>query len=182
MKKAMFFDLQGTLGGDFLGDIRTFEFYHFAIEALQLAKKHGYLVFIITNQSRIAKGYFDLDVYHVHEKRVIKEIQSFDLQVDGFFSCPHDKDECICKKPKDGMIQMAMKDFDIDIAESYVVGDLGASDMNLSKNIGSKSILVLTGGGKGSLKEFKHLWLDVEPTIIAENVLEGIKKVIRSTK
>jgi len=182
MEKAMFFDLQGTLGGDFLGDIRTFEFYPFAIEALKLAKTHGYLVFIMTNQSRIAKGFFNINVYHDHEERVVKEMQSFDLFVDGFFCCPHDKGECSCKKPKDGMIQMARKEFDIDIAESYVVGDLGASDMNLSKNVGSKSILVLTGGGRGSLEEFKHLWLDVEATIIAENVLEGINKVIRSTK
>lgn len=57
MKKAIFWDLQGTLGGDAIGDIRDFEFYSFSIDALKLASSSGYMNIIITNQSRISKGF-----------------------------------------------------------------------------------------------------------------------------
>ncbi|MCH4889567.1 HAD-IIIA family hydrolase [Acidaminobacter sp. JC074] len=178
MKKAMFFDLQGTLGGEFLGDIRDFDFYPFAMEALKLAKSNGYLVFILTNQSRIAKGYFTLEIYKEHELRLLDLMKSNGVDVDGFYFCPHDKGQCMCKKPKDGMVKMAMENHEIDLARSYVVGDLGLSDMSLSKRIGSKILLVLTGGGKSSLSEFKYLWPDVNPTMIAENVLVGVKRIL----
>jgi len=182
MKKAMFFDLQGTLGGEFLGDIRDFEFYPFAMEALKLAKANDYLVFIITNQSRIAKGYYTLEEYKKHKLRLLDLMKSQDIIVDGFYCCPHDKNQCTCKKPQDGMIKMALEKHEIDISNSYVIGDLGLSDMNLSKTIGSKSLLVLTGGGRSSLDEYKHLWPHVNPTIIADNVLVGIKKIIGELK
>ena len=53
MKKAIFWDLQGTLGGDAIGDIRDFEFYSFSIEVLKLASLSGYMNIVIMNQSSI---------------------------------------------------------------------------------------------------------------------------------
>jgi len=179
MRKAMFFDLQGTLGGEFLGDIREFKFYPYSIEALKTAKDNGFLVFIITNQSRIAKGFFSLEEYKEHEDRLINEMSSEGLKIDGFYCCPHNKDQCECKKPKPGMIEAALQENSIDIKNSFVIGDLGSSDMLLAKNIGSKSILVLTGGGHGSLGDYRSTWENVEPTYIANNVEDGVKVVIK---
>ena len=73
---------------------------------------------------------------------------------------------------------MAKNDFAIDIKKSYVIGDMGMSDMVLAKNIGAKGVLVLTGVGKGSLNEFRHTWKDVEASYIAEDVFEATKWII----
>ncbi len=78
MRKAVFIDLQGTLGGNGIGDIRDFEFYNYSIKALNLFKTKGYLVFVVTNQSRIGKGLFTYDEYLYHQQRIFK-----DVSVDG---------------------------------------------------------------------------------------------------
>jgi len=73
---------------------------------------------------------------------------------------------------------MAKKDFDIDIKNSYVVGDMGINDMILAENIGAKGILVLTGAGNDSLNAYRHTWQDVEPYFISENVLEAVNFIL----
>ena len=79
------------------------------------------------------------------------------------------------------MIDLAKKDFDIDINDSFVIGDMGVNDMILAKNVGAKGILVLTGAGASSLNEYRHLWQEVEPAFIAENFLEAVNFVISNT-
>ena len=174
MDKACFIDLQGTLGGEGLDHIVNFEFYSFSEEALKIIKSKGYKVLITTNQSSVAKGIISLNECN-EELRKLKTLNF----IDGVYCCPHNReDECDCKKPKRGMIDQAVNDFDIDISESYVIGDMGLSDMLLAKEINSKSILVLTGVGEGSLTEFRHTWSDTEPTYVAKDILEAATKYL----
>ncbi|NLJ25619.1 MAG: HAD hydrolase-like protein [Firmicutes bacterium] len=67
-------------------------------------------------------------------------------------------DDCDCKKPLPGLVERAVRDFGINVSESYVIGDMGAADMKLAETYGAKGILVLTGVGKGSVGEFRHTW------------------------
>ena len=174
MNKACFIDLQGTLGGNEFGDVRTFSFFSFSKEALERISSKDYLIFIITNQSRIGAGYYSLDEYEELIEKIHLEVPS----VERILCCPHTRyDNCKCKKPKRGMIDQILVEYDIDLAESYVIGDMGKSDMNLAKEIGSKSVLVLTGAGKSSLEEYKHTWSEIEPTITADNILEAVNKL-----
>ena len=76
------------------------------------------------------------------------------------------------------MIDFAKKDFEIDIEKSFVIGDMGMSDMILAKNAGAKAILVLTGVGKSSLSNYRHTWQNIEPDYIANNVLEAVNYII----
>ena len=76
------------------------------------------------------------------------------------------------------MIESALKEFDIDVKKSFVIGDMGMSDMILAKNIGAKAILVLTGVGKGSLNEFRHTWQNIEADYVAENILEAVGYIL----
>lgn len=171
MEKAVFIDLQGTLGGEGLLDISSFSFYSFSKEAIELFKEKGYKVFVITNQSRIRRGYITIEEYYQHEQRLFNEID-----IDGIECCPHIKeDNCNCKKPKTGMIDAILKNHSIDIENSYVIGDMGLSDMLLANNINSKSILVLTGVGVGSMNEYRHTWDQMEPTYVCDNILEAAK-------
>ena len=180
---AAFIDFQGTLGGSGVDDIRSLDFYPFAIQAIKKLNDQGILVIGITNQSHIGKGHLTWAEYEEKLQQLKDELASKDAYFDAVFCCPHtSQDDCLCKKPKNGMIQSAMKDFDIEIENSFVIGDMGKLDMILAKNISAKGILVLTGVGKGSLNEYRDTWKDVEPDYIAGNVLEAVNYILSDRK
>lgn len=178
MKKAIFYDLQGTLGGEATANIDSFSPYPFAKEALALAKNKGYLNIIITNQSKISKGILPLDVYLREHDRILNEFNSDESLIDEFLFCPHQSsDNCNCKKPKTGFIDQCAEKYSIDVSQSYVIGDMGKNEIVMAHNAGCKGILVLTGGGKDSLGKYRNTWADHEADMIAENVLEAIMSI-----
>jgi len=180
-KIAAFIDFQGTLGGSGIDDIKSLEFYPFSIAAIKKLNESGILVIGITNQSRISKGELTWEEYEEKLQQLKDELLDSNAYFDAVFCCPHtDTDNCLCKKPKAGMIESALKEFDIDIMQSFVIGDMGMSDMVLAKNIGAKAILVLTGVGRGSLDEFRHTWQNIEADYIAENVLEAVGYILET--
>ncbi len=178
MVKAIFYDLQGTLGGKATANIDSFMPYPFAKDALELARKKGYLNIIITNQSKIGKGILPLEVYLREHDRILNEFNSDEVLIDEFLFCPHQSsDNCNCKKPKTGLIDQCVDKYSIDLSRSYVIGDMGKNEIILAHNAGCKGILVLTGGGGDSLGKFRSTWADHEADMIAENVLEAIKSI-----
>ena len=179
MKKAIFFDLQGTLGGEATESIENFSAYTFSKEALSLSKKKGYLNIVITNQSKIGKGILALETYQKEEKRILDYFNSEEILIDDFLCCPHqNKDHCACKKPKIGLIRKCMEKYSIDLSQSYVIGDMGKNEIVMAHNAGCKGVLVLTGGGKDSLGKFRDTWADHEADLIADDVLDAICKII----
>lgn len=180
---AVFFDLQGTLGGDGIGDIMDFEFYKNSIGAIRLLNEHNIPVIVVTNQSRIAKGYFTMEDFNNKLEKLKEELIEAGAHFDAVYCCPHDrKDNCRCKKPLTGMLLQASKEFGITLSQSYVVGDMGMSDMVMAKNVGAKAILVLTGVGQGSLTTFRHTWEGIEPDYIAEDALKAASWIIKNSK
>lgn len=181
MNKAIFWDLQGTLGGDAVATIELFEPYSFAKEALKLAKDNGYRNIVITNQSRIAKGTLPLEVYEREIKRILNYFNSEEVLIAEILCCPHkNSDNCQCKKPKTGLMQLAKQKYGLDIENCFVVGDMGKNEIVMANNAGCKGILVLTGGGKGSLGEFRDTWAKYEADIIADNALEAVKAILKT--
>lgn len=176
--KAIFWDLQGTLGGDATGDIKDFQFYPFTYEALKLASKKGYLNIILTNQSRIGAGKLTLEDYKEKVDGLKRELTQNKVEVKEILCCPHTKqDHCSCKKPKTGLMDLCVNKYAIDISKSYVIGDMGKNEVVMAHHAGAKSILVLTGVGVGSLNEFRETWKDYEADYIADNVLEAVKSI-----
>lgn len=179
MSKALFWDLQGTLGGDAVASIELFEPYSFAKEALKLARDNGYNNIVITNQSRIGKGILSVEVYDQAVCRILNYFNSDELLIDEILCCPHQhSDNCECKKPKIGLIQLCIKKYNLNIKDCFVIGDMGKNEIVMARNAGCKGILVLTGGGKGSLDEFRYTWADYEADIIADNALEAVTAII----
>lgn len=175
MNKAIFWDLQGTLGGEATESIEQFLPYSFSKAALCLSKKKGFLNIIITNQSRIGKGILSYEVYEREAKRISDEFNSEELLINDFLCCPHtSEDQCSCKKPKPGLIQQCIEKYDLEISKCYVIGDMGKNEIIMAHNAGCKGILVLTGGGKDSLGRFRDTWKDHEADLIVENVLEAV--------
>jgi len=182
-RRAVFLDLQGTLGGEGLGDILEFSFYPFSIPAIKLLNEADLLVIVVTNQGHISKGYFTYNDFQRRIDDLKQELAEQGAKLDGVYCCPHtDEDNCSCKKPLPGMVLRGQRDFDLDLTECYLVGDGGASDMMLARSVGCRAILVRTGLGEGSLGKCRHLWAEIEPDFVAEDVLEAARWIVELEK
>ena len=93
MNKAIFWDLQGTLGGEAAESIAQFKPYSFSRAALKLAKDHGFLNIVITNQSRIGKGLLSWQSYKDEEHRIYAYFNASELLIHDFLCCPHQKSD-----------------------------------------------------------------------------------------
>lgn len=170
--KAVFIDRDGTLIEEvnFLSRVEDMRFFPFTDEAVKLLKENGYLVIVVTNQSGIARKIFPESAMHeIHEK-----IQhDLSAKLDGFYFCPHLPTEgCRCRKPNLGMIEEACQEFQIDLGNSWMIGDK-LLDVELGFNAEIKTALVLTGYGAGDLEK-----LPKKPDIIANDLLEAVKTII----
>lgn len=152
--KAIFFDRDGTLNVDvhYLHDPADFVWIDGAIEAIRWANEHGYLVIVVTNQSGIARGYYDeAAVHHLHDW-MNTELEKHNAHIDAFYYCPHHTEgklpaytkTCDCRKPAPGMILRAIAEHDIDPAASWMFGD-GARDVTAAANAGVRGVRY-TGG------------------------------------
>jgi len=149
MKSAIFLDRDGTINIDYnyVHEIDDFHFIDGVIEAMTELKKMGFLLVITTNQSGIARGIFSQEQFDTLTQWMDWSLIDRGVEIDGFYYCPHDPidADCGCRKPKPGMILTATEDLDIDIANSYMVGDR-VSDLLSGKNAGvKKTVLVRTG-------------------------------------
>lgn len=179
LKKAVFIDMQGTLGGTGVDNISTFDFYPFSINAIKKLNKSGYLAIVITNQSDISRGYISQKDFDDKMNILHSKLAEDGAYLDDVYYCPHTKeDNCTCKKPLTGLIDKAVEEHNIDLKHSFVIGDIGMADIVLARNIGAKGILVLTGAGKGSMSEYRNTWLNYEADYIAENILEAVNWIL----
>jgi D-glycero-D-manno-heptose 1,7-bisphosphate phosphatase len=184
---AAFLDRDGTLNVEagYLNHVDRLELIDCAAEAVALLRKHGLKTIVVTNQAGVARGYFPeehLSRLHAKLQRLLGEQGA---ELDAIYYCPHHPDvgdppyrqNCDCRKPKLGMIHRAETEFSIDPHRSYMVGDK-ISDVNFGKKAGCKSILLLTGYGKGDL-EYHRDQLDGEPDYIAEDILDAARWIVR---
>ena len=183
--QAVFIDRDGTLNED-IGYVSRPEqliLYPWSAEAVRLINESGLLAVVITNQSGIARGmYTEKTLAEIHS-RMIQELDEHGARIDAVYYCPHHPDvgnhryrlECDCRKPQPGLLKAAARDHDIDLARSFVIGDK-ASDMKLAEHTGARAALVLTGYGSETLAHPER-W-PCAPEIVAENVLEAVRRII----
>jgi D-glycero-D-manno-heptose 1,7-bisphosphate phosphatase len=131
-----------------------------SIEAINRLKKAGYLVTIASNHTGIAQGYYsEEDLQKMHEK-MQRMLSTRGASVDGIFYCPHGPEaNCICRKPKPGMLYQIAREFDIDLSHTAMVGD-DISDIRAAKIANAKPVLVRTGKGEYTMQHFPEA-LDV---------------------
>jgi D-glycero-D-manno-heptose 1,7-bisphosphate phosphatase len=116
-------------------------------------KNMGLGLIIITNQSGIGRKYFDLITLKKIHRRLTDMLLNKGVVLDGIYFCPHTiEDNCLCRKPKTGLIEKARKKHKFDPKLCFVVGD-NRADVELGKNIGATTILVRTGYGNKVEKE-----------------------------
>ena len=131
--KAIFLDRDGTinLDKDYLYKIEEFKFLPGVIEGLYNLQLNGYKLIIITNQSGIARGYYSENEYFILTKWMIKALSKKGIDISAVYYCPHHpnakiekyRTNCKCRKPNLGLFEQAMNDFNIDLSQSYAIGD-----------------------------------------------------------
>jgi D-glycero-D-manno-heptose 1,7-bisphosphate phosphatase len=132
-KPAAFLDRDGVLNRDhgYVHSPDRFEWMPGAIEAVRLLNQHGYLVFVITNQSGIARGLYTSHHVETLHRWMNEDLQRHGAHIDDFAYCPHHPQGsvaefsvvCACRKPEPGMITGLMKRWPVDRARSFVIGD-----------------------------------------------------------
>jgi len=140
--KAAFLDRDGVINIDYgyVSDIENFEFKDGIFELLNLLQKQGYKIFIVTNQSGIARGYYSEDDFHLLMDYMINELKKKDIEIMDYTHCPHHPDitgECECRKPNPGMIFDLAKEYNINLENSIMIGDK-QSDIKAGENAGIK--------------------------------------------
>lgn len=170
-KRFVLLDRDGTLliHRPYLSHPNQVELIPGAIEALKEFKKMGLGIVIITNQSGIGRGYFDLETLEKIHQRLVELLSKEDVFLDDIYFCPHTpEDNCLCRKPKLELIEQAAKKHHFDPKLSFVIGD-NKSDLELGKNIGALTILVRTGDGAEVEKE-QDLNLDFAVDSLVETI------------
>ena len=147
--KAIFFDRDGTLNVDvdYLHDPADFVWVEGAIAAIRWANEHGYLVIVVTNQSGVARGYYDEAAVHRLHDWMNTQLKKHGAHIDAFYYCPHHtegtvpayRQACDCRKPAPGMILRAIEEHDIDPAASWMFGD-GARDIAAAESAGVRGV------------------------------------------
>ncbi|PAF42251.1 HAD family hydrolase [Helicobacter sp. 11S03491-1] len=147
--KAVFFDRDGIINEDFgyVYKIEEFIFMDDIFELLKFCKQKGFLLFLITNQSGIGRGYYTLGDFKEVTLYMQNELKkSLGFCFDSIYFCPHNtKEDCLCRKPKPGMIKKAQSDYDLNLDECFIIGDK-ITDMQAGQNAGVKNKIFLKKG------------------------------------
>jgi D-glycero-D-manno-heptose 1,7-bisphosphate phosphatase len=133
---------------NYLSDPRDVELIPGAAEGLRQLRKIGLGLLVVTNQSGVGRGYFDeaqLDIIH---QRLRGLLRAEGVSLEGIYYCPHTpEDNCLCRKPRPQLVELAAAEHGFDPRLSFVVGDKPC-DVELGRNVGATTILVQTGYGR----------------------------------
>ena len=170
-QKAIFLDRDGTINKmvGFVTKPEQFELIEGAAEAIKTINKSGYLAIVVTNQPVIARGDCTFEELQTIHDKMETELGKVGAFVDAIYVCPHHTDKgfegerpeykcnCDCRKPKPGLLLQAAKDFNIDLSESYMIGD-SHRDVEAGENAGvKKSIKVEENKKNGLLETIKEI-------------------------
>lgn len=156
-QKAIFLDRDGTINKyvGFLRKEEVFELLPGVAEAIKRINKSGYLAVVVTNQPVIARGEVTFEGLETIHNKMETLLGMEGAYLDGIYFCPHHphsgydgevkelKIDCDCRKPKPGMLLKAAEDLNIDLSQSYMVGD-GENDIKAGKAAGCKTVLLNT--------------------------------------
>ncbi|MBP7775782.1 MAG: HAD family hydrolase [Acidobacteria bacterium] len=157
LRPAVFLDRDGTINEDvgYLSELPHLTLYPWAIDAVRLLNRAGYLVVMVTNQGGIGRRMIRREFVDELHAVIDRRLSAGGGAVDGWYYCPHHPEAlvdelrvvCGCRKPAPGMALDAARDLGIDLARSWVIGDKW-SDVQMLTRIGGRGILVRTGWGQ----------------------------------
>ena len=151
MNRAVFLDRDGTINKDkdYLYRVGDCEYIEGAVDALRFLTEQGYRLIIITNQSGIARGYYTERDYLLFMDWMIADLEKQGVHISGHYWCPHLPGAgikkydvvCDCRKPKTGLFYKAVSEHEIDLNNSFAIGDR-FRDLEICMNTGVKGIIL----------------------------------------
>ena len=180
--KCIFLDRDGTINvyKGLLYRSEDLILYPNSAKAIRMINESDYLCIVVSNQPVVARNLCTIEEAWNINKKMEMLLKKQGAYLDDIFICPHHPDkgypeenpdykiDCDCRKPKIGMILEAQKKYDIDLSQSYIVGDT-TIDIQTGKNAGLKTILVKTGLG-GTDSKYK-----IEPDFVAEDLFDAVR-------
>jgi histidinol-phosphate phosphatase family protein len=187
-QRAVFLDRDGTLipDKDCLRNADGLELLPGVAEAIHELNHNGWRTVVVTNQPVIAKGFCDeAELQRIHNKleTLLGREHAF---LDRIYFCPHHPEKgfpgerpelkiaCDCRKPKTGMIKKAVAELNLDLSQSWFIGDT-TTDVQTARNAGVKSVLLRTGHGGA---DARHA---VQPDFSSDNLLDAVKLILSQT-
>ncbi|NOS86372.1 MAG: HAD family hydrolase [Ignavibacteria bacterium] len=197
MNKALFLDRDGTIVKEvegktpetlgYLLTVQDVKLIEGSADAIAQARKSGYKIIIITNQSAVARGWLAIEELNRINKKMYEMLleENPEAVIDALYYSPYHTDGSVkeysvehdSRKPNTGMIMQAKKDHNIELDGSYMIGD-SLSDMQTGVNAGLHNILVETGYGKSAQR--KCLDEKVKIDFIASNLFDAVKYIAKT--
>jgi D-glycero-D-manno-heptose 1,7-bisphosphate phosphatase len=179
-RRAIFLDRDGVINVNRPDHVKSWDEFNFlpnALVALQKLAASDFCVIVTTNQAAIARGLVAEETVRDIHARMIAAVERAGGRIDAVYYCPHHPDDkCGCRKPQPGLFVQAARDFEIDLARSFVVGD-AFSDVVAAFAIGARPILVLTGRGRA-----QHAEMTVNNHTghqVVEDLLSAVEWILR---
>jgi len=189
-RPAVFLDRDGTLNEEigYVNHPSRFRVYPYAAEAVRELNRAGFAAVVVTNQSGVARGYFDEALVDTLHAKLRAEIEAGGGRLDGIYYCPHHPEAriaeykrfCDCRKPALGMIERAAAELHLDLARSFVVGDRFL-DMEMAQRGGMRGVFVLSGYGLGEY-EYHHDTWPHQPWRVEKDVLAAVRAILAETQ
>jgi len=150
-RAAVILDRDGVINHDsenYIKSLDEFKLIPSSVQAIADLHQAGWPVFIVTNQSGLERGLYDEAVLASMHAKLYHAVQDLGGDIQAIYYCPHHpKTECECRKPKPGLFQQLALEYQVDLKESYYVGDK-ASDVEVAITVSAQPVLVTTGKGQ----------------------------------
>jgi len=184
-QKCVFLDRDGVLNKHIglLYKPEQLELEQTAVAAMARLNTSQYLAVVITNQPVVARGLCEIEDVDEIQNKLQTLLGENHVYADDMFYCPHHPDkgypeenpaykiECGCRKPKTGMLMTAAVKYNIDLTNSWFIGDTTV-DIKTGENAGARTVLVRTGEAGGDRK------YDVTPDFTADDVLGAVEYIL----
>ncbi len=186
MKPAIFMDRDGTLSHEvgYVNHLSRFRLYPYAVDAVRLINRSGFLAVVVTNQAGVARGYFPESLVHEVHGALRAAMDAGGARLDGLYVCLHHpsagdppyREDCDCRKPRPGLLRRAEAELGVDLRRSWMVGDR-RNDVEVAWNAGARAALVRSGYGLGELTYHAPAW-PRQPDLVADHLLEAVQKIV----
>jgi D-glycero-D-manno-heptose 1,7-bisphosphate phosphatase len=188
-RPALFIDRDGTISEEvgYVNHLSRFRLFPYSAEAIKLLNDNGWLAIVVTNQAGVARGYFAEEIILQIHERLRRDLENASAHLDAIYYCAHHPSlgeppyrlDCNCRKPRTGLIDQARADFEIDLEQSWMVGDR-YGDVELALNARLHSALVLSGYGRGEWEYQRDEWKH-QPELVAEDLLDVVKRIVNGS-
>jgi D-glycero-D-manno-heptose 1,7-bisphosphate phosphatase len=132
-----------------------------SLAAIAQLTQAGYTIAIATNQSGIAKGLYDHAALALIHQKLLFEVKRMGGEIAAIFYCPHGSyDDCVCRKPKPGLLYQIAEYFQISLKDIPFIGD-SFRDIEAARKVGCQPILVRTGYGEQTLAQYPELLSEI---------------------